>query len=273
MSQAYRVLLVGQVTKSVIRKVERGYPSRELGVVLQAPAWGPFNMDRVTIPQCILLWKVSIPLGVITRKLGDLNLPSPRPRIGCREGKRQQSRIGNVSAIQFDIDWKRRSFLYVFVCMYFPRSRSHSLCWPVLSPQMEGAIFREAPFEMMSSSAEQRLKPPSLARGGPRMLSVSKSNRRTQISEEGQEGGWRNRKSFWNRIRVARSRHANKLTGRGLSQQKGARVIGGVGTRILGIRDIGAIPVDGIAARGLVESAAYSETEMKMRCAGFDLTC
>ena len=37
---------------------------------------------------------------------------------------------------------------------------------------------------MMSSSAEQRLKPPSPARGGPRMLSVSKSNRRTQISEE-----------------------------------------------------------------------------------------
>lgn len=54
---------------------------------------------------------------------------------------------------------------------------------------MEGARFREAPFETMSSSAEQRLKPPSLARGGPRMLSVSKSNRRTQISEEGGREG------------------------------------------------------------------------------------
>ena len=49
---------------------------------------------------------------------------------------------------------------------------------------MEGARLRAAAFEMMSSSAEQRLKPPSPARGGPRMLSVSKSNRRTQMSEE-----------------------------------------------------------------------------------------
>ena len=58
------------------------------------------------------------------------------------------------------------------------------LCWPVFSPHMEGARLRAAAFEMMSSSAEQRLKPPSPARGGPRMLSVSKSNRRTQMSEE-----------------------------------------------------------------------------------------
>ena len=53
---------------------------------------------------------------------------------------------------------------------------------------MEGARLRAAAFERMSSSAEQRLKPPSPARGGPRMLSVSKSNRRTQISEEKERG-------------------------------------------------------------------------------------
>ena len=57
----------------------------------------------------------------------------------------------------------------------------------------------------------------------------------------------------------------NELTRRGLSQQKGARVIGGVGSRILWIRDIGAISVDGVAAGGLVESAANSETETKKR--------
>ena len=57
----------------------------------------------------------------------------------------------------------------------------------------------------------------------------------------------------------------NELTRRGLSQQEGARVLGGVGSRILWIRDIRAISVDGVAAGGLVESAANSETETKKR--------
>ena len=82
--------------------------------------------------------------------------------------------------------------------------RFYLLCWPVFSPHMEGARFREAPLETISSSAEQRLKPPSLACGGPRMLSESKSNRRAQMSEE-EGGGTGKGTSFWD-IEVARSR-------------------------------------------------------------------
>ena len=78
---------------------------------------------------------------------------------------------------------REESFIPTLPFCVFP-SRSYSLCWPVLSPHKRGARFRAAPFEMMSSSAEQRLKALSLERGGPRMLNASKSNRRTHMSEE-----------------------------------------------------------------------------------------
>ena len=64
----------------------------------------------------------------------------------------------------------------------------------------------------------------------------------------------------------------HSLTRRGLPQQKGAGVAigGGVGARELRVRHVGAVAVDGVAATGLVEDAAYPETEMGMRCDSFD---
>ena len=46
LTETYRVLLVGEVATGVIREVERGYPSGELGVVLQAPARGTVSQEE-----------------------------------------------------------------------------------------------------------------------------------------------------------------------------------------------------------------------------------
>ena len=46
LTETYRVLLVGEVATGVIREVERGYPSGELGVVLQAPARGSVSQEE-----------------------------------------------------------------------------------------------------------------------------------------------------------------------------------------------------------------------------------